>query len=248
MSQHLTSHDFHGAGRPVADVDVTAAVAVTPTDRVRWASVIAGLFAAMTALIVLTVLGIAVGLTAYDPGDRASGFGLGAGVWAAISALIAFGIGGCVAARTSAVRGSRNGLLNGAMVWTAAIPLLLFALGGGLASMIGTATTTASRVADDASVQFDGATQASAGQPAGGQSVVDQAQDVAASVQQQIKPSDVQAAKGTATRAAWGTLVSLMLGFAAAAGGGYLGARKTHADREHDREHRRDEDRPASAT
>lgn len=232
MIQQQTSQPYQ-SGRLPADIDVTAAAVFTPTDRIRWGSVIGGLFAALTTLVVLTVLGIAVGLTAYDPGDRASGFGLGAGIWAAVSALIAFGIGGCLAARTAAVPGARNGLLNGSMVWVVAIPLLLFALGGGLASLFGTATRTASQAAD-INVQGSGG--------AGGtnaQNIVDRAQDAAADLKSQVDPSQVQAATNSARNAAWGTLLSLLLGFGAAAVGGYFGARKS--------DHDHDADRPATA-
>src|SRR3954447_15379623 len=105
------------------DVNVSA-TAVTPTDRVRWGSIIAGLFAALSTLAVLTVLGIAVAGSAYDPGDSARAFGIGAGIWSAVSALIAFFIGGWLASRSAAVRSEGSGVLNGAMVWVVAIPLI----------------------------------------------------------------------------------------------------------------------------
>src|SRR3712207_2704601 len=57
-------------------------------DLVRWGPVIAGLFAALATLATLSVLGLAIGLSAYDAGDPASNFGIGAGIWGAITALI----------------------------------------------------------------------------------------------------------------------------------------------------------------
>src|SRR4051812_39198023 len=118
MSQYPShSHD-------PASLNVTTAVGV-PTDRVRWGPIIAGLFAAISTLVVLAVLGAAVAGTAYDPGDSARSFGIGAGIWGAISALLAFFISGWLAARSAAVRGHGAGLLNGAMVWVATIPLMM---------------------------------------------------------------------------------------------------------------------------
>src|SRR5437870_50739 len=117
---------------PVNRYDIDTTIVNRPVDRVRWASIFAGLFAAMSALVVLTVLGLAIGLSSYNAGEPASAFGIGAGIWGAISALIAFLIGGWLAARTAALPGRGNGVLNGAMVWLVAVPLMLFLLGSGL--------------------------------------------------------------------------------------------------------------------
>jgi hypothetical protein len=202
-------------------VDVSTAI-TTPTDRVRWGPIFAGLFAALSALLVLSVLGIAVGLTAYDPnqGDAARNFGIGAGVWAAVSALIAFFIGGFLAARTAAVRGHNNGGLNGAMVWVVAIPLLLYMVGGGLARVVGGAAQTATQAA---------AQVASRQNP---QDLSDQAQQAGVRMTQQVQqkaeqvtPQDVEQVKGKARNSAWGVLVSLLLGLGAATVGGLVGAR-----------------------
>src|SRR3954467_15828776 len=82
-----------------------------PTDRVRWGPILAGTFAALTALAVLSTLGAAIGLSAYDPGDDTRRCAIGAGVWGVITMLLAFGFGGWLAARSSAVRGGDNGFL-----------------------------------------------------------------------------------------------------------------------------------------
>src|SRR5215213_1325787 len=88
-----------------------------PTDRIRWGPILAGTFAALTALVVLNTLGSAIGLSAYDPGeDNPRNFALGAGIWGIISMLISFAFGAWLTARSSAVRGAGNGLLNGFMV------------------------------------------------------------------------------------------------------------------------------------
>src|SRR6185503_7358932 len=84
-------------------------------DRVRWGAILAGLFVALTTLVVLSVLGLAIGLSSYDAGDPFGSFGMGAGIWGILSALLAFLIGGWVAASTAGARGRNNGLLNGSM-------------------------------------------------------------------------------------------------------------------------------------
>src|SRR5688572_14370753 len=74
-----------------------------PTDRVRWGPIWAGVFAALTAFVLLSTLGMAIGLSAYDPGDDARRFAIGAGFWGLISMLLAFGFGGWLTGRSSAV-------------------------------------------------------------------------------------------------------------------------------------------------
>ena len=203
---------------------VSATMAV-PRDRVRWGPIIAGLFAALCTLVVLSVLGIAVGASTYDPGDPARTFGIGAGIWAGISALIAFFVGGWLAARSAAVRGHGNGTLNGAMVWITAIPVMLFLLGGGLWS----ATTTAAQSATDLT---QGGINIDLGNDAQTASAQVSPDTTAAETQQQsqqqpaVSPRQQERAADVTARSAWGVLVSMVLGLAAAAVGGYVGARR----------------------
>lgn len=132
---------------PVRPVPVTTEVEVsTPLDRVRWTSVIAGFFTVLATIIVLTVLGAAIGLSTIDA-NNPDGFALGASIYSAIIALIAFLAGGYMAARTAAVSGSSNGILNGGMVWIITIPILVFVLGNGIGSLLGTAVDLTTKAA-----------------------------------------------------------------------------------------------------
>lgn len=214
------------------DDDATDVVVERPKDLVRWGPVIAGLFAALATLATLTVLGLAIGLSAYNAGDPASNFGIGAGIWGAISALISFFVGGWMAGRTSALRGTKSGILNGAMVWFVAIPLLLYLLGNG----IGTVVRTAGNVAGSAAQAAGSAAGAAAGQAAdnpaaqataqaGTSNLGQAAQATAQALGDQVTPGRVEEAANTAGNAAWGTLLSLGLAAAAAIAGGYAGAR-----------------------
>ena len=224
---------------PAPDVSVSA-TAVTPTDRVRWGAIIAGLFAALSTLAILTVLGIAVAGSSYDPGDNARNFGIGAGIWGAISALIAFFIGGWLAARSAAVSDRNNGLLNGAMVWVVAIPLMLYMLMGGIGSLFRTA---GSAVATGTQAAASAAGAAST-DPANRQRMEDQAQTASAKlqsttqqaqqkVQEITRPENQEKAANATAKGAWGTLVSMLLGLAAAAVGGLVGSRERHVTTVH---------------
>src|SRR4051812_31164139 len=81
----------------VYETDVNATI--TPTDRVRWAAILAGLFTVLAALVFFTVLGLALGLSTFDA-NNPRGFAIGAGIYGIISALISFALGGFIAAKT----------------------------------------------------------------------------------------------------------------------------------------------------
>jgi hypothetical protein len=217
-------------GGDAAPVTATATM-VAPTDRVRWGAIVAGLLAALSTLAVLSVLGLALGLSSYDQGDSARAFGIRAGVWGAVSALLSFVLGGWVAARTAAVRGQNNGMLNGAMVWALAVPLLAWMTASGVAAatnaagrVAGTAAQTAAAASDNPQVQ-DAARDASGQVKAKANEVAEQAKATA------NDPAAREKALDAARTTAWGTLASLLLALGAATVGGLLGARSNHPDR-----------------
>jgi len=211
------------------DVDV-----VTPVDRVRWGPVLAGLFAALATLVTLSVLGLAIGASAFDPGDNGSTFGLGAGIWGAVSTLIAFLVGGWMAARTAAVGGRSGGVLNGAMVWFVAIPLLIYALGSGIGAIartLGNVANTAAQVtapvAGQAAEEAANNPQVQASAAAGADAVASAAAGALDQVQQQASdPRTQEQIANTIRDNAWRTLLGLGLAAAAAIGGGILGSRR----------------------
>jgi hypothetical protein len=225
--------NYGNAADPAATLNVTTAVGV-PTDRVRWGPIIAGLFAAISTLAVLAVLGAAVAGTAYDPGDSARAFGIGAGIWGAISALIAFFVGGWLSGRSAAARGHGASTLNGAMVWVTTIPLMMIVgamVAGNAASAVGQAVQTATQAtataANGAAVATsnrpdlaDQARTASAKVGDAAQQAKDQAQQA---VQKATRPENQEKAADATAKGAWGTLIAMLLGLAAAAIGGYLG-------------------------
>ncbi|MDQ2809644.1 MAG: hypothetical protein M3Z04_22445, partial [Chloroflexota bacterium] len=211
------------------DNTVMAAPPARPTDLVRWGPILAGLFAALSTLATLTVLGLAIGAATFTPGASLGNLGLGAGIWGAISALIAFGVGGWLAARSAAVGGHSNGILNGAMVWFVAIPLLLYLLSSGVGSLLGAAGSaagTAIQAAAPAAGQAATNPGVQATVQAGGQQVLTGAQATAQAVANSITPDTQKKAADATSQGAWGTLLSLGLAAAAAIGGGFLGARE----------------------
>lgn len=230
-------------GHEAPHVDVNTAI-VTPTDRVRWGPIIAGLFTALSTLALLSILGVAVAGSTYDPGDRARNFGIGAGIWGAISTLIAFLIGGWLAARAAAVRGANNGILNGAMVWAVAIPVMLYFIAGAGMRAASTAAQTGAQMAMQRDTQGDaggdqamtasGRIDAPNSQLGQGQDMANQVQTTASDVANRASaaatPENQERVADNTARTAWATLISLLLALGAAATGGYLGARRTDRD------------------
>ena len=234
----------HSRDHDGGDLDVAAARHV-PTDRVRWATVLGGVFAALSTLALLGTLGAAVASSAYDAGDSARAFGIGTGIWGIVSALIAFFIGGFVASNAAALPGKATGVLNALLVWAVAIPLAAY-LTFTLASTAVRAAGSVAGTAAQAAANVAGGAAAGAGAAASNPDVVDQAQqatggasnvaadasqtaqnlqDRAASVSTADVEQGVERAAGVASGGAWGTLIGMVLSLLAAAVGGFVGAR-----------------------
>jgi len=239
---------------PVRSNSSEVSVATAALDRVRWTSVIAGFFTVLATIILLTVLGVAIGLSTVDA-DNPRGFALGLSIYGAITALVAFLLGGYVSARTAAVAGSGNGILNGAMVWIITIPFMVYALGNGIGSLLGTtvdltskAATIGAQVAAPAVAEVagqvaanptaaagavDAASGAAAGATTDPNTVPGQAQAVVATAQNQIQsvtPAQVEQTAQDVSNVAWVTLLALGLSAGAAIIGGLAGARSYPTD------------------
>lgn len=105
--------------------------------RVRWGAVIAGVIIAMVTQVLLGLLGLAIGLTAFDPTRGAEGFGIGSGIWLILSTLIAVFVGAWVASWWANPQYRADGILHGVLTWSLFTLLTLFLLGSGIGSLIG---------------------------------------------------------------------------------------------------------------
>lgn len=179
--------------------------AVEVKNRVQFGPIIAGVLTAIATLLILTVLGLAIGASALEPREVGEGVGAAAAIWGIISALIAFFLGGWVAAKTAAVAGAGSGLINGLMVGAAIITLVLWLTGSGVSGILG---TLGSNIGDITSLVQE---------ETGG---TDQAQEEAEAAVADIEPAS---AFDTVRDAAWGTLAGLVLPLVAAGAGGLLG-------------------------
>jgi hypothetical protein len=100
-------------------------------DRVSWGSIFAGAATALATQLVLSLIGLGIGLSTLDPqtGDSPSGaaIGIGAVVWWTVSSLASLYLGGFVAGR---IAGSFNGYLHGLVTWATVSLLTVMLLSG----------------------------------------------------------------------------------------------------------------------
>lgn len=122
--------------------------------RVSWGAIFAGLFVALTVILVLGALGTAVGLSAADR-VRGEAITTGAGVWALATALVAFFVGGCVASRCTAGESRAEAAIYGTILWGLTFVLLLGLSGAvvrtGVAAVVGSANVAANATQPPAS-------------------------------------------------------------------------------------------------
>lgn len=112
-------------GRPALAVESAAAV-----KRMSWGAVLAGAVVALSVQLLLSLLGLGIGLATVDPaaGDTpgAASFGIATGIFYAIVTLISLFAGGWVAGRLAGMPVRTDGLLHGLVTWSVAMLLLLY--------------------------------------------------------------------------------------------------------------------------
>ncbi len=132
--------------------------------RVSWGGIFGGVLVAVGLLLLLSALGVAVGVSAMRPGEtEASTLGTGAGIWAGVSLLVALFVGGMASTRIGAIFDGTTGFFEGALVWVVSVLLMLYMAGTGvgmLASgafkLVGGAAQTFSTVMQPGSMDVSG--------------------------------------------------------------------------------------------
>lgn len=204
-----------------------------PSGRISWGAVIAGAVIALATQIVLTLIGISIGLATLNPatGDNPTGtaLGVGAGIWLVVSSLISLFLGGFIAARLA---GKLNGWVHGLTTWgtlTLLTLMLLTTAAGGLIGAASGLTSFAVNNSDKASrIQLPPALQQQVDQL---KSQANQTADQATAQTQATDPQVREAqARDAGQKAAKGGAVgtgaaafALILGAIAAALGGKAG-------------------------
>lgn len=132
---------------PPALAEPTPALAEpAKSTRLSWGGVVGGLLVAIAVWIALSVLGLAVNLSALDPTDPAAlqGIGVAAGLWSLVVWIVALFAGGVVAGHAAGIVERRRGALHGIVLWSLATMLSMFVVADALRAVaIGALMTTA---------------------------------------------------------------------------------------------------------
>ena len=210
--------------------------------RLSWGAIFAGFVVATVTQIVLSVLGLAIGLSVFDPGsDSLGGYGVGATIWFVATTAVSLFLGGLVLGRLAGILKTRDGVLHGIVMWGLSTLLAVWMVGNGLGVLIGTTFNTLARTTSavvSGAVSATGALGAAvANRPPGAPTIPERVERTYDSIRatvtvpsdSQLRESagDVAVATTNATAAvAWVSLVTMALSLGGAMWGSALTAKK----------------------
>lgn len=114
-------------------------------NKVSWGAIFAGVVVALVVQVLLTMLGVGIGVATLDPvaGDNpaASTFSIAAAIWYVVAGIIAAFAGGYIAARMSGKTSATTGALHGLTTWAFTTLLVLYLLSTAVGAVVGGAFT-----------------------------------------------------------------------------------------------------------
>lgn len=189
-----------------------------PLRRVSWGAIFAGAAIATAVMVLLGLLGVAIGATISDPmsGDTpsAKAFGIGAGLWWIVSGILALLAGGWAAARMAGLRRKGEGPMHGLVTWavtTIALVVLMSSAIGAIASGAFQAVSLGTRFIDRDAVSSRATSPSDSNEP------------VPAATEQDARQA-AQTATDALAMASWWACLFLLLTAVAANVGGQMGA------------------------
>lgn len=198
-------------------VDRPAAVVPAATDyhdRVRWGPILAGLVVAISAQLVLSGIGAAIGLTGLAnsgaPRSDALGTGTAVGIWSIVSLLISLFLGGWITARACGPMTRSTALLNGAILWATTLAISAWLLSSGVSGAFGIVASNAGEIVSQAQ-------QGTTPVPTDPNVTAEQARDVA----------------GNAAKVGWAFAFGSLLGLLATLVGTSVGVRRPYTTTVH---------------
>ena len=114
--------------------------------KLSWGGLLGGLLVAVGLWLLLTVLGLAVNLTAVDPNDPGQSLksvGVATGIWTVVVWVVALFAGAIVAAYTAPVLDRGRGAIHGVVLWSLATLLSIFLVAGVVRTVVRGAMATA---------------------------------------------------------------------------------------------------------
>ncbi|QJD77722.1 hypothetical protein [Spirosoma rhododendri] len=108
--------------------------------RIAWSAVFAGVLVAIVSQLLLTLLGLGIGLGTIDPmteQNPTAGLGVGSAVWYAVSSLLSLFAGGWVAGRLASSPQLFDGVIHGVLTWSLVTLITIYFLTTTIGSLIG---------------------------------------------------------------------------------------------------------------
>ena len=141
----MSTTSFPDAGQSRASTVETTIRPLQQNDhtnvRISWAAIIAGVILVIATQLLLSMIGIGVGLGMVDPtagGTPGAGnFGIGAGVWWLVSSLIALAFGAYAASWLAGLDNRFSGVLHGLVIWGISTLLTFYLLTSAVGGLIG---------------------------------------------------------------------------------------------------------------
>jgi hypothetical protein len=133
----------------VGNSDAPHLTPVTPAEDARtilinevsWSAVLAGIVIALTAQLLLNLLGVGIGLSTVDPlqgnNPDPKTFSIGAGVWWAVSGIVAALIGGYAAGRLSGRPKESTTGWHGLIAWAGTTLVVFYLLSTAVGAVVG---------------------------------------------------------------------------------------------------------------
>ena len=106
---------------------------------IRWTAIFAGLAGGLASYMLLSLLGVAIGLTAVDPQstDPVGSVPLATGIWTGVSMLVGAFVGGYVSGHMSGLFRRADGVLHGFVAWGSTTLLFAALMAGALGAVLG---------------------------------------------------------------------------------------------------------------
>jgi hypothetical protein len=128
--------------------------------KISWGGVFGGVLAGIGTLMLLTSLGLAIGISAADPRDTdGAALGTGVAIWTALTLLISLFLAGWASTRLSMLWERTTAIFEGVLVWVLSLILILYLTANGIglvaSGAFGLLGQTAQAVTDSAGMSMD---------------------------------------------------------------------------------------------
>jgi hypothetical protein len=133
------SETFRTPSSAVSDLDTVAATVML--HKISWGAVFAGVIIALVVQVLLTLLGLGIGVRTLSPrggsNPDVSTFSIAAAIWYVVSGMIAAYLGGYIAARLSGKSDPVTGAFHGLTTWALTTLVILYLVTTTVGSLVG---------------------------------------------------------------------------------------------------------------